>query len=66
MTPKPTMTPKERRLAGIHRRALRTLRGSDEAAKAQAKIDLAQSRKGLAGFWSRLAKWSRENANAEA
>lgn len=61
MTPKPLMTPRERRLAGIHRRALRTLRGKDEAAKAQAKIDLAQARKGLANFWSRMNRWAKEN-----
>ena len=63
MSPKPLMTPRERRLAGIHRRALRTLRGTDEAAKEQAKIDLEQSRKGLASFWSRMNKWSKENPN---
>jgi hypothetical protein len=61
VTPKPIMTPRERRLAGIHRRALRTLRGEDADAKAQAKIDLEQSRRGLANFWSRLNKWAREN-----
>lgn len=63
MSPKPVMTPKERRLAGIHRRALRSLRGDDEEAKKQARIDLRDSRAGLEGFWSRLAKWQKENPN---
>jgi hypothetical protein len=65
VTPKPLMTPQERRIAGIHRRAMRTLKGTDEEAKAQAKIDLKESRVGLASFWSKLAKWKKENPDAE-
>lgn len=61
MTPKPLMTPRERRLAGIHRRAVRALRGTDEAAKAQARIDRAQARAGLADFWARMSRWAKEN-----
>lgn len=64
MSEKPVMTPKERRLAGIHRRAIRTLRGTDEAAKAEARIDLKTTREGLKEFWSRMNKWGRENPNA--
>jgi hypothetical protein len=59
------MTPKERRLASIHRRALRDLRGADAEAKKQAQIDLRTSRAGLTGFWGRLAKWKKENPDAE-
>lgn len=63
MTPKPVMTPREMRLASIHRRALRSLRGTDEEAKKQARIDLKTSRAGLENFWSRMAKWQKENPN---
>lgn len=62
---RPLMNAKERRLAGIHRRALRTLRGDDPEAKKQARIDLSTSREGLTGFWGRLAKWKKENPDAE-
>ena len=63
MSDKPTMTPRERRLAGIHRRALRTLRGGDEEAKKQARIDLRQTRRGLSEFWGRLNKWAKEGGH---
>lgn len=64
MSDKPVMNPRERRLAGIHRRAVRALRGGDEAAKTQARIDLKATRAGLADFWSRANKWKKENPDA--
>ena len=57
------MTPEEKRLASIHRRAKKALNGIDEAAKERARIDLKKSREGLRNFWSKLNKWSKENPN---